>query len=201
MLLNIGVANAACQKTATTVIGTPAHCTAADYNNYTDTSTGIMLTAANCTACEDGYILSPKSVASSGACVLTKVNECVCDTSALTCINRVVWTDEKNELGVKTGVQTSTIRYADSVTCSCQTKNNYRCAAGYYAAAIQTDATIKPTCNRCPNLGLVFGTNAAGSALITSCYIPADISIVDNSGEYVFTEACNYSALPDKIDF
>ncbi len=62
----------------------------------------------------------------------------------------------------------------------------YSCETGYYLSGT--------SCLRCPSSGGVYGTtsnyNRSG---ITSCYIPANTSVTDDSGTYVFTSSCYYT--------
>lgn len=72
----------------------------------------------------------------------------------------------------------------------CETKTEYRCADGYYGSSTNGSSG----CTRCPALGGVYGNSSPGSKYVTSCYIPADVSISDGSGEFIFTpNKCFYS--------
>jgi len=88
------------------------------------------------------------------------------------------------------GIETKCIRTAPGqitrVPCS------YRCAAGYYAAG-GLAIIGKPTCNLCPPILGANVTSNPGSTQITNCYIPKNTTISDGTGQYEFTQDCNYS--------
>lgn len=74
-------------------------------------------------------------------------------------------------------------------TTNCSTTKQYRCAVGYYGSS--TNGTSG--CTRCSASGGVYGTTAAaGSTVITSCYIPSGSSFSDSSGSGTYTENCYY---------
>lgn len=74
-------------------------------------------------------------------------------------------------------------------TTNCTTTKQYRCAVGYYGTS--TNGTSG--CTRCPASGGVYGTTAAaGSTVITSCYIPSGSSFSDSTGSGTYTGNCYY---------
>lgn len=78
----------------------------------------------------------------------------------------------------------------DSYTCTSAESTEYGCAAGYYQSGGSGSAM---TCTRCPSSGGVYGTNAAGTTDITSCYIPSNTQMNETSGKSVFTSNCYYT--------
>ena len=74
-------------------------------------------------------------------------------------------------------------------TTNCTTTKEYRCARGYYGTS--TNGTSG--CTRCPASGGIYGTTAAaGSTVITSCYIPSGNTFSDSTGSGTYTGNCYY---------
>lgn len=66
-------------------------------------------------------------------------------------------------------------------------KTECLCKIGYYG-------TSTTGCAECPKLGTVPAiTSQIGTTDITKCFIPAGISITDNTGTYKFTNSCYYT--------
>lgn len=71
-------------------------------------------------------------------------------------------------------------------TCSRDTVVAVKCLAGYFGNGA--------TCTKCSTAtGDDSATSAAGSIVITSCYIPSGNSFSDSSGSGVYTGNCYYS--------
>ncbi|MBQ8293850.1 MAG: hypothetical protein IJX89_00490 [Alphaproteobacteria bacterium] len=137
-------------------------------------------TYTDCNTCASGYTRSTETITISstesytiGTCTRTlSPIEPITPTCPDLCPENT-WTDYGN---------TQQIRCNDELIIpACE----YQCRAGYYG-----DGT---TCTRCPSSGGVYGTSAAGSTAITSCYIPANSSMSDTTGTYTFTSNCYYS--------
>lgn len=149
---------------------------------------------------------------SSAGCVFINcISDCTCnspgyvcpsggsttDCSSVTC--NPIWGDIDNTTHIQTGkAQTPDTKNG----CKCKDKpfglmgsTIYRCIAGYYDTV--TGITIsgsKPKCEKCPSIG---NNNVAGKSNtgftedtqnkgITSCYIPYNTEITDNTGTYIF---------------
>lgn len=94
-----------------------------------------------------------------------------------------IWEVEKYETGTQAA-------YPD---CSCTvTETKFRCAAGYYGNATNKGTACETVtgCRKCPDGGT---SKAGANTLITSCYIPANTEISDDTGTYIYTEDCKYT--------
>lgn len=111
-----------------------------------------------------------------------EVNVCVKSCVSCTNCNSIDWT------AYRTGYERRINRDCECDG-TCTSTTQYRCAVGYYGTS--TNGTSG--CTRCPSSGGIYGTTAAaGSKNITSCYIPANQTMSDGTGEYVFTNKCYY---------
>ena len=83
---------------------------------------------------------------------------------------------------------------SDYEECKSTTSTEYGCAAGYYKSA-GSGSTM--TCSRCPSSNGIYGTNAAGTTDITTCYIPSGstyrFSDDTGSGTAKLTSNCYYN--------
>lgn len=119
----------------------------------------------------------------SGCTGLTYVSGCRCECS--NCQSDTTWS------AGNTGYQRRLIRTCDcsGSTATCKSNYEYRCAVGYYGSS--TNGTSG--CTRCPASGGIYGTTAAaGSTVITSCYIPSGSSFSDSTGSGTYTGNCYY---------
>lgn len=148
---------------------------------------------------------------SSAGCVFIDCEtDCTCNSPGYTCPSgggttdcsdvtcNPIWGDIDNTTHIQTGkAQTPDT----SNGCKCKDKNIgigstiYRCIAGYYDTV--TGIVIsgsKPKCEKCPSIG---NNNVAGQSKtgftedvqnkgITSCYIPYNTEITDDTGTYIF---------------
>lgn len=71
--------------------------------------------------------------------------------------------------------------YNAYAACQATTKTYTACKPGYYLSA--------GTCVACPESGTSADKNNSG---ITDCYIPADTTITDETGEYTYISDCYY---------
>ena len=172
-----------CTSTDVTSVG----CSAADARCYQNSSTGLITQIADCTECQTGYELTSTSTTCG---VLTiPYNKCQTTCADCTdCTSDTSWTTAEDSSGlVIISHQQKIIRTCDCGTCI--ETPEYRCAAGYYG----TPTSLSDGCYRCPSSGVVYGTSAAGSTEITSCYMPSETSMTDDSGTFQFTSDCYYS--------
>ncbi len=197
-------------------------------NSYADTCTDAgVITGIACTAetTPGTVIADTKCTASAGCTYHNCLNACRCtnsgcpitggsttDCSGVTC--NPVWGAIDNATHIQAGQN----RTPDtSNNCICKNKVGtldatvYRCISGYYDSTTGISMLgSKPNCALCPTLG---NNNVAGQANpgmtdnpnnrgITSCYIPYDTEITDDTGTYIFqhnkfviglTNGCNYT--------
>lgn len=70
----------------------------------------------------------------------------------------------------------------------------FRCPENYYSQNGFTISGIAPTCLSCPEkTGVDAAQSDAASGQITDCYVGPGVTLTDPSGQYVFTQKCNYS--------
>lgn len=112
---------------------------------------------------------------SQGCCIAGQVGNC----SKFNCAS-TTWT------AAATGYETRIYRACDSSFIECISTTQYRCAVGYYGSSSNGTSG----CAKCPSSG---ATDSAGTAAITSCYLPAGTTASDTSGAYTFTNNCYYS--------
>ncbi|MDE6250567.1 MAG: hypothetical protein K2M34_02955 [Alphaproteobacteria bacterium] len=180
-------------------------------------STNIR-TATNCTSASSGCTY--KACSNTCRCISTACPSNTTNCSSTTC--NPIWGD----IDSSTHIQTGTNREPDtSNNCKCENQtdingkviNVYRCASGYYdtKTGIQLIGG-KPSCEQCPSLGNnnVPGQSNTGVTSnpankgITSCYIPYNTEITDNTGTYIFYKTgilatsggCSYSNIGGTID-
>jgi len=79
---------------------------------------------------------------------------------------------------------------AGQYSCSANSSYYYGCSAGYYQ---YTGSGSGIVCADCPSSGGVPGTNAEGTTDITTCYIPANTKLTDDTGRFVYTGNCYYT--------
>lgn len=163
------------------------------YNVYFSSPQGDCYIMGNCSTCKSGYTLVNQDINSNWFSYCD--NKDVLPTTQATCecicnnCSNTGWT------ALRIGYQVSYTRHCDcsSGSAQCITKNNYRCAAGYYGSS--TNGTSG--CTKCPvfatSSGNYTGTSAAGSTSITKCYIPSGTSPSDSTGKYQFTQNCYYT--------
>ena len=84
---------------------------------------------------------------------------------------------------------------------TCAAGDSPKCNKNYYRS--QTTSSINGItykCNKCPTLGTnsVAGlTSSSGATNINACYIPANVTVNETEGRYLFTSNCNYSCFTD----
>lgn len=127
-------------------------------------------TSSGCKTCDN----NTRSLASASAAYGHTVTSCeYCESDKL-----------KISKGVAPGVYITACE-----TCptngTCNGTTTLTCNKGYYGTS---------TCARCPSSSGVYGTTAStGATSVTSCYIPANTTISDSTGKYVFTNNCYYT--------
>ncbi len=161
------------------------HCTSRTNTCYQNAAGQIFLLTA-CTACSGGYKLTNASYTSTVCESSFAYNNCDVDCpSCSNCISDTTWSS------AGTGYEKKVSRTCNCGTCTSST--SYRCAAGYYGSSSNGTSG----CSRCPSSGGVYGTSAAGSTAITSCYLPSGttVSFSDSigSGTAKYTSNCYYS--------
>lgn len=112
------------------------------------------------------------------------------------CMECTAWAEDMNV----DGLDYRTCYTRNATTCLCEPNIIYRCRAGYYGQPTLSDLT----CTLCPDGGTSFPGFSIGDDLsnwdssiitnvsISGCYLPADTTGTDETGEYTFTEACYY---------
>lgn len=148
---------------------------------------------------------------SSAGCVFIDCEtDCTCNSPSYTCPSGGTTTDCSKvtcnpiwgDIDNTTHIQTGKAQTPDTSNgCKCKDKTSgigstiYRCIAGYYDTSKGIAlAGTKPTCEICPPIG---NNNVAGKSNpgltdkptnqgITSCYIPFNTEITDDTGTYIF---------------
>ena len=156
----------------------PPNC--ASWTGYCTNATNWQI--SSCDKCDDGYV---RQLATNHNCTnISSVYECVC--AGCSDCSSTSWTSA--------GTGKETRIYAQCNCNTCQKSTQYRCAAGYYRSSGSGSSTV---CTRCPSSGGVYGTSAAGSTAITSCYLPSGttVSFSDSagSGTAKYTSDCYYT--------
>lgn len=147
---------------------------------------------------------------SSARCVFIDCKtSCTCNSPGYTCpssggsttdCSKVTCNPIWGAIDNTTHIQTGKAQTPDTNNnCECKDKPSllalYRCIAGYYDAPKGIIlAGTKPTCEICPPIGnnKVAGksnpglTDSPTNHGITSCYIPYNTEITDNTGTYIF---------------
>lgn len=127
--------------------------------------------------CPGGYYCKFTSGGSIGTC--TPYPDCFngcpdCNTTA--------WSAHSS------GYEKRAVATCDTTFCTCTKKTEYRCAAGYYG----TSTNGASGCTRCPSFGGGYGSSAAGSTVITNCYISSGSSFAESTGSGTYTSNCYY---------
>lgn len=187
---------------------------ASSTNLYADNcSTAGVTTGAKCWSGSGGNKVSYaiKCTSSAAGCVFINCpTDCTCNTSDYNCPSGGSTTDCSSvtcnpiwgNIDNTTHIQTGQAQTPDTSNgCKCKDKTSgigstiYRCIAGYYDTSKGIAlAGTKPTCEICPPIG---NNNVAGKSNpgltdkptnhgITSCYIPFNTEITDNTGTYIF---------------
>ncbi len=77
---------------------------------------------------------------------------------------------------------------------SSSTRPRFRCPENYYSQNGSKISGMVPTCLACgEKTGVVAAKSPVASGSITDCYIEPGVSLTDTSGNYTFTQKCNYS--------
>ncbi|MDE5616056.1 MAG: hypothetical protein K2I81_04470 [Alphaproteobacteria bacterium] len=137
----------------------------------------------SCMNCPTGYTRTERTTGRLAGCsneasFYTCIENC---NGCTNCTSDTIWS------AANTGYQKKTTR-----TCNCNTCYEtvaYQCAPGYYGKS--TNGTSG--CTRCPASGGIYGTTVAGATEITSCHIPANTTMSDDTGAYTFTSDCFYT--------
>ncbi|MCM1295089.1 MAG: hypothetical protein NC311_06060 [Muribaculaceae bacterium] len=168
------------------------------------TAPGTVTVATTCISASAGckYWSCPRTqncTCSPNGCTSTGGGTTITDCSGTTC--NPTW----GSIDTTTHTQQGQSRKPDtSNNCACINSTSgiaggiiYRCIAGYYDTS--TSAAVlegtKPTCEQCPSWGNndVAGQSTTGITAspsnrgITSCYIPYNTDITDDTGLYVFS--------------
>ena len=195
-----GCTSATCPTSSTAVVYEVPNpsCDSYTTNCLYNSATGYYLRYRTCNSCDSPYESITEQISSFAAFTtvcgdtfnLTTRTNCNCGTQCDSCgsLSSGVWTSPK------TGYQ-STVVYSCgiSTSCECTSSIKYRCAAGYYGTPSYSQLTGYSGCTRCPSSGGVYGTSAAGSTEITSCYMPSGTSMTDDVGTYEYTSNCYYT--------
>ena len=171
----------------------------------------------SCASCKSGYKLSEIPLSSTQCTNTYQYNTCVpdtgtgggCGTACDSCISSLIWSNVSGN----TGYQRRAIRTCNEDTnCKCITNYEYRCFAGYYGASPSCMTLIGAGtecsgCSQCPDVPDKVDwvdesysiTSAAGSTLITQCYIDGTASnhyIADETGHYTIAGGkCYYKRI------
>lgn len=96
----------------------------------------------------------------------------------------VAYTDANEN---KAGIEVRILSYNCNIT-----KNQYRCAAGYWSDAGKSTADSADAlgCTECPTLDNMQSTSPAGSAARTQCCVEANHEGSDDTGEFILEEQC-----------
>jgi len=143
------------------------------YNNYGVTSA---------LECPDGYELTLKFINIPGCTNKISYNACEKSCAPCTnCLSDTTW----SSAGI--GYEKRTLATCNCGTCKKTT--SYRCAANYYGSS--TNGTSG--CTSCASgTGNSAARSPAGTPSITDCYLPGGTTVSDDSGEYKFSDKCNY---------
>lgn len=170
----------------------------------------------SCTSCKSGYELSELPLSSTQCSNTYQYNTCIasgggegdgCGTSCMGCLSLSMWTNVSGNTGYQ---QQQTAQCDESTDCKCVRGYEYRCSAGYYGfrpscTTIVNVGTNCSGCSECPDVpGKVDWvdesysiTSAAGSTLVTQCYIDGTASdhyIADETGHFMILGGkCYYS--------
>lgn len=185
----------------TTCTGTEIHTTnpcpiGADSSQCYKASDGKTYNISNCTSCGSGEELrsiNVHSIIPNNACNSTNtVNWCCKPCNNNTCTNDTTYSTSGTD-----GYEHLAKRTCDDCINGCKIYSyDYRCAAGYYGKTINGTTG----CQRCPQFNRVYGTSIAGNNdIITKCYMPANTSMWDNTGTYIYTADCYYDDVVDKL--
>ncbi len=164
---------------------------------YTANVPPTVLLSSNCTSASSGCVF--RSCGSTCRCSSTE-----CPSTPPTNCNNITCNPVWGAIDNTTHIQTGKTQHPDtSNNCKCIADSGfigstiYRCIAGYYDSTTgMVMVGSKPTCAKCPSLG---NNNVAGQSYtgftetplnkgITSCYIPYDTEITDDTGTYKFTK-------------
>lgn len=168
----------------------------------------------SCTSCKSGYKLSEIPLSSTQCTNTYQYNTCMpsgggCGTACDSCISSLIWSNVSGN----TGYQRRAIRTCNEDTnCKCITNYEYRCSAGYYGASPSCITLIGAGtecsgCSQCPDVPDKVDwvdesysiTSAAGSTLVTQCYIDGtatDHYIADETGHYTIAGGkCYYKRI------
>ncbi|MBR1953918.1 MAG: hypothetical protein IKA25_02485 [Alphaproteobacteria bacterium] len=199
-----GCVSATCPTSSTAIVYEMTHvsgvCSSYTTKCLYNSANGYYLKYQSCTGgCNADYlVLESQNLSDESAygavCNLnftnTTRNICTCGTQCDSCGAGImpIWSSPK------TGYQSLTEFSCGLTTgCECTQSTKYRCAAGYYGTASYSQLNGYRGCTRCPSSGGVYGTSAAGSTEITSCYMPSGKSMTDDVGTYEYTSNCYYT--------
>lgn len=152
---------------------------------YRHNTTGEIVQINSCTSClfGSGAVLESEIwVSPTCANQLFSYSDCV--KSCINCVSDVTWT----RVTTLSPYEKKTTR-----TCNCGTcveNTAYRCAIGYWGSS--TNGTSG--CTRCPrDEGGNYGTTAAaGSTVVTACYIDSGKTFTDATGTGTYVGDCYY---------
>lgn len=84
--------------------------------------------------------------------------------------------------------------YGKYGTCTPNGTYELRCNDGYWGTAEQPEDEDPTGCTMCPPFGGALANSTAGANTdITSCYMPANTQIKDETGTFIYTSDCFYS--------
>lgn len=170
----------------------------------------------SCKSCRSGYKLSSATLSSTQCTNTYQYNTCVpntgtgggCGTACDNCF-ATGWRNVNENIGYQ---QRQTAQCDESTNCKCIRGYEYRCSAGYYGASPSCMTLIGAGtqcsgCSQCPDVPDKVDwvdesysiTSAAGSTLVTQCYIDGTATnhyIADETGHYTIAGGkCYYKRI------
>lgn len=148
-------------------------------------STSAMCnTLGNCPENHKGVVTVSLSRTTVGSATVTYTQKC-CNMA--TCV-ALPFTDVPGE-----NYQRDTRQYCTATGTCAQTQPVWRCKAGYYNTQGVAPTARVPDCASCATAtDISVATSAAGSYNITDCYIPPNLSLNGNNGNFKYTQICFY---------
>lgn len=109
-----------------------------------------------------------------------------CTPTGTSCSACTSYSCNSGYYGTATSSSAGCVACPSNATCAGGNDSTFVCNRGYYKNGT--------TCNRCPTEdGVTYGTTKdAGATSMTECYMPANTSVTDWTGTYIFTSDCYY---------